>query len=78
MTAEVVARLQASFEVENPMEDDRYNLLMLKMKAELLQHLYAEAGETIATARDAVEVLKAAGKWPKESAKLGRTTKKLP
>ncbi len=34
------------------------------LAAEVLKHLYAEAGETIVAARQAAAELKAAGKWP--------------
>ena len=73
MNAEIVARLQQSFEEAPPFNPELVHKMAIdKLKSELLGHLLAEAGETIAAAREATGVLKAAGKWPVKPAAKSR------
>lgn len=64
MLREDVARLTKLLESQKAEAQKFLQEQSKVMAAEVLKHLYSEAGETIEAARQAAAELKAAGKWP--------------
>ncbi|MFN4036406.1 hypothetical protein [Comamonas aquatica] len=64
MLREEVARLTKLLESQKAEAQKFLQEQSKAMAAEVLKHLYSEAGETIEAARQAAAELKAAGKWP--------------
>ena len=64
MLREDVARLTKLLENQKAETQKFLQEQSKAMAAEVLKHLYSEAGETIEAARQAAAELKAAGKWP--------------
>lgn len=59
-----IERLNKLLEERKALSQNELEAQSKAIAAEALKHLYAEAGETIAAARQAAQELKAAGKWP--------------
>lgn len=59
-----IERLNKLLEAQRVRSQEELEAQGKALAAEALRHLYAEASETIAAAREAAEELKAAGKWP--------------
>lgn len=64
MLREEVARLTKLLESQKAEAQKFLQEQSKAMAAEVLKHLYSEAGETIEAARQAAAELKAAGRWP--------------
>lgn len=59
-----IERLTKLLEAQTTKSQQQVDAQSKVLAAEVLKHLYAEAGETIEAARQAAAELKAAGKWP--------------
>lgn len=62
-----VERLRKLLEEQKAETQEMLQVHSKTLAAEVLKHLYAEAGETIEAARQATADLKAVGKWPPPS-----------